>query len=90
MKRHAYFPLITTALLSVGANRSANADKVLKWRHVRHNQSIRSLDVGDVNGHSLYLYQLPGIAFFPDGSLGSTLVVGTSDLTNASWNEQRI
>jgi hypothetical protein len=84
MKRYAIFTLITTTLLSVGANRSANADEVLKWRHVQHNQSIQSLDVGDVNGHSLYLYQLPGIAFFPDGSLGSTLVVGTSDLTNGS------
>lgn len=55
-----------------------------QWRHVQHNQSVQSLDVGDVNGHSLYLYQLPGIAFFPDGSTGATMVIGTSDLTNGS------
>jgi hypothetical protein len=71
-------------LLSAGANSAARADETLKWRHVQHNQSVQSLDVGDVNGHSLYLYQLPGIAFFPDGSTGTTMVIGTSDLTNGS------
>jgi hypothetical protein len=84
MKRYTVLALTSVMLLGVGANRSASADETLKWRHVQHNASVQSLNVGDVNGHSLFLYQLPGIAFFPDGSLGSTMVVGTSDLMNGS------
>jgi hypothetical protein len=84
MKRYTALTLTTAALLSIGASTVTRADEILKWRHVQHNISVQSLDVGDAKGHSLYLYQLPGIAFFPDGSLGSTMVVGTSDLTNGS------
>jgi hypothetical protein len=83
MKRYSVLAL-TMILLSAGANTATRADETLKWRHVQHNTSFQSQDVGDVNGHSLSVYQLPGIAFFPDGSTGSTLVVGTSDLTNGS------
>jgi hypothetical protein len=83
MKGHAISVLTLATLLVVG-NTAAQADETLKWRHVQHNASVQSQDVGDVNGHSLYLYQLPGMAFFADGSIGSSLVVGTSDLTNGS------
>ena len=84
MKRYTVLALTTATLLSAGANSAARADETLKWRHVQHNTSFQSQDVGDVDSHSLSLYQLPGIAFFPDGSTGSTLVIGTSDLTNGS------
>ena len=84
MKRYTVLALTMVTLLSIGTNTATRADETLKWRHVQHNASVQSLDVGDVKGHSLYLYQLPGIAFFPDGSLGSTMVVGTSDLMNGS------
>jgi hypothetical protein len=62
----------------------AKADEVVKWRHVHHISSLQSLQVGDVNGHTLNLYRLPGIAFFPDGSTGTTTVIGTSDFLNGS------
>ena len=84
MKKFTVLTLTMVTLLSIGAKNSTRADETVKWRHVQHNTSVQSLNVGDINGHSLFLYQLPGIAFFPDGSLGSTMVIGTSDLTNGS------
>jgi hypothetical protein len=57
----------------------AKADETLKWRHVQYATSLQTLPVGDTNGHSLGLYHLSGIAFFPDGSIGTSSVVGTTD-----------
>jgi hypothetical protein len=84
MNPHTVLVLTMATLFCANANNVARADETLKWRHVQHNTSFQSQDVGDVKGHSLSVYQLPGIAFFPDGSTGSTLVVGTSDVTNGS------
>jgi hypothetical protein len=57
----------------------AKADETVKWRHVHHATSFQTQQVGDVDGHTLNLFRLPGIAFFSDGSTGTSLVVGTSD-----------
>jgi hypothetical protein len=62
----------------------AKADETLKWRHVQHSASRQTQEVGDVNGHTLNLFRLPGIAFLPDGSVGTTLVIGTSDVVNGA------
>jgi hypothetical protein len=74
--------LATSVLTVIGTN--AFADETLKWRHVQHTASIQTLQVGDVNGHALNIYHLPGMAFFPDGSTGTTFVFGTSDVVNGS------
>jgi hypothetical protein len=58
----------------------AKADETLKWRHVMLPTSFQVQQVGDVNGHSIGLVRLPGMAFFPDGSTGTSLVVGTNDV----------
>ena len=39
--------------------------------------SNQSQQVG--NGHTVGVIRMPGIAFFPDGSIGTTLVIGTYD-----------
>jgi hypothetical protein len=70
---------LAAASLSVIAT-SALADETVKYRIVQHATSFQSQQVSDVNGHSLGLYRLAGIAFFPDGSTGTTLVVGTNPL----------
>jgi hypothetical protein len=57
----------------------AKADETVKWRHVHHLTGFQTQQVGDPDGHTLNLFRLPGIAFFPDGSIGTTLVVGTAD-----------
>jgi hypothetical protein len=60
----------------------AKADETVKWRHVHHLTGLQTQQVGDADGHTLNLFHLPGIAFFPDGSIGTTLVIGTSDVTS--------
>jgi hypothetical protein len=62
----------------------AKADETLKWRHVQHTASAQTLQVSDVNGHVLGLDRTPGIAFFPDGSTGATLVIATGDTNNGA------
>jgi hypothetical protein len=57
---------------------SAKADETVKWRHVHHYASNQSQQVG-FNGHALGVIRMPGIAFFPDGSIGTSLVIGTYD-----------
>lgn len=60
----------------------AKADETLKWRTVQHIGSMQTLQVG--NGHTLGLFRLPGIVFFPDGGTGTSIVFGTSDIANGS------
>jgi hypothetical protein len=58
------------------------ADETLKWRHVQHASSFQTQDVGDIKGHALAVFRLPGIAFFSDGTVGSDVVIGASDTTD--------
>jgi hypothetical protein len=46
---------------------------------VQHATSFQTQQVGGVDGHTLILFRWSGIAFFPDGSTGTSLVVGASD-----------
>jgi hypothetical protein len=62
----------------------AQADETLKWRHVLHTGSLQTLQVGDVPGHTLNVYRLPGIVFFSDGSTGTSQVFGASDVVNGN------
>jgi hypothetical protein len=57
----------------------AKADETVKWRHVHYAASLQTLQVGDADGHILGLNRLSGMAFFPDGSVGTSSVVGTYD-----------
>jgi hypothetical protein len=78
--RSASFAIAMLSIIST----SALADETLKWRHVQHTASLQTLQVGDATGHALNIYRLPGMAFFPDGSTGTTFVFGTSDVVNGS------
>jgi hypothetical protein len=62
----------------------SKADEAVKWRQVQHSTSIQTLEVGDVNGHTLNIFRLAGIVFFADGSTGTSVVLGTSDVVNGS------
>jgi hypothetical protein len=57
----------------------AKADETVKWRHVQYAASSQTLQVGDADGHVLALQRFSGMAFFPDGSIGSSSVIGTFD-----------
>jgi hypothetical protein len=72
-----YRVLIYAALAGILAV-PAKADETVKWRHVHHYASIQSQQVPS-NGHIVGVIRMPGIAFFPDGSIGTSLVIGTYD-----------
>jgi hypothetical protein len=61
----------------------AKADETVKCRHVHQlaSSSFQIQQVGDADGHALNIFRLPGMAFFPDGSVGTSLVIGTGDFT---------
>jgi hypothetical protein len=83
MNRRVALALTMTTLFCSAIN-VARADEILKWRHVQHTASMHSQDVGDIDGHSLSIAQLPGIAFFPDGSTGTTMVASSLDTIKGS------
>jgi hypothetical protein len=62
----------------------AKADETLKYRIVRHYTSNQSHQVGDVDRHVIGVARLVGIALFPDGSTGTTVVFGAYDSTPPS------
>jgi hypothetical protein len=63
----------------------AKADETLKFRttgvHLTFNQNQQ---VGDVARHVLGVLRAEGTAVFPDGSMGTTLAVGTLDVVVGS------
>jgi hypothetical protein len=75
--RRVILACVLASILSV----PAKADETVKWRHVHHLTGFQIQQVGDADGHALNLFRLPGIALFPDGSIGTSLVVGTGDFT---------
>jgi hypothetical protein len=56
--------------------------QTLKFRVVQDYASNQTQQVGDVNGHVLGFYLLPGVVFFPDGSTGTSSTIGTFDVVN--------
>ena len=49
----------------------ADASEVLKVRMVTHVTSVHALDVGDVDGHIASASRFSGLAFYPDGTVGT-------------------
>ena len=50
---------------------NARADETLRLRMVTHAVSVQSHDVGDLAGHSQYLWLASGLAFFPDDAVAT-------------------
>jgi hypothetical protein len=75
-----YRTILCAAAGAVSFAMPAKADETLKWRQVQHVTSNQNQPVGDVDGHLLGVIRLPGIVFFPDGSTGTSLVIGTYDV----------
>lgn len=74
--------LVTAAVCALPA--IASADEVLKWRHIQHTSANQSIPVGDVEGHALSVYRIPGMGTLPDGSTVKTQVIGQSDVVKGS------
>jgi hypothetical protein len=79
MKRRSMLTLWTVALLCLGAFSNALADETLKFRSIQHAISAQSQEVGDVDGHVLGVGRNSGLASFPDGTVGTSYTVATTD-----------
>jgi hypothetical protein len=66
--------------------RSTNVqtDETLEFRLVTHVTTAQSLDVGDVDGHAASLARFSGLAFFPDGTVGTVCFASLADYTNGA------
>lgn len=84
MDRRTALTLTTAALFCVGAFGSARADEKLEFREVMHATSVQSQEVGDVEGHAPALVRFSGLALFPDGAVGTTYFVGSTDYTKGT------
>lgn len=51
---------------------------------VTHVTSAQSLDVGDVEGHVASLTRFSGLAFLPDGTIGTAHFASLADYTNGA------
>jgi len=60
------------------------ADETLKFRLITHITSAQFQDVGDVDDHVASLVRFSGLAFFPDGTVGTVYFVATTDYTNGA------
>jgi hypothetical protein len=73
--------LLTSIALSAFAFQPAFADETLKWRHVQHTESLNTLKIPDgATDHTINQYTIPGLAMYSDGTFGTSMVIGNSDL----------
>jgi hypothetical protein len=79
MNRRSILAMTATSLIGFCAISMAKADEVLKYRHVQHVNSVQSQDIGDIDGHVVSVVKNSGIAFFADGSTGTTAVSAVAD-----------
>jgi hypothetical protein len=82
-----YRTILCAAASAVMFAMPAKADESVKLRHVHHYASNQSQQVP--NGHIVGVIRMPGIASFPDGSIGTSLVIGTYDAVPNSGSTSR-
>jgi hypothetical protein len=63
---------------------NSRTDETLKFRLITHVTSVQSLDIGDVEGHVASLARFSGLAFFPDGSVGTVYFTSITDYTEGA------
>jgi hypothetical protein len=76
--------LLTSIALYALPFHHAFAGEGLKIRTFSHLVSVNSQDVGDVDGHTMSLIRVQGIAAFADGSLGTSYFTVFTDYVKGS------
>ena len=79
MNWRSIFTMTTVGLICFCASNIARADEVLKFRMFMHATAVQTQDVGDVDGHVLYVGRYLGLASFSDGSVGPATLTFTAD-----------
>jgi hypothetical protein len=62
----------------------AKADETLKYRLIMHITQIQTLEVGDVEGHTMSVLHYSGLASFADGSVGTANLTAETDYIKGS------
>jgi hypothetical protein len=70
MNRRSILTMMAVGVIGLCASNIARADETVKFRMFMHATSIQSQEVGDVDGHMLYVGHFTGLASFSDGSVG--------------------
>jgi hypothetical protein len=84
MNRRRILSLIAVGVIGFSAPGIARADEILKFRMFTRAVAVQSMEVGDVDGHSMYLGHFAGLALFSDGSLGAGKLTFTGDYTKGA------
>ena len=79
MSRRSVLTMMAVGVIGLCASNIARADEVVKFRMFLHATSIQSQEVGDVDGHALYVGHFTGLASFSDGSVGPGNLTSTAD-----------
>ena len=89
MSRPRIFALIALITLAFGVVLvgDALAGERGKWatRNVNHTTTFQSVKVGDVEGHTLQLFEAKGIAFHERWGVGLATVTATFEDMNGEW-----
>jgi hypothetical protein len=84
MSRRSIIIMMAVGVTSLCASSIARADEVLKFRMFLHATFIQNQEVGDVEGHALYVGRYSGLVSFSDGSVGTGNLTFTSDYTKGA------
>ena len=79
MHRRSALTMMAVGVIGFCASSIARADEVVKFRMFLHATSVQSQEVGDVDGHVLYVGRYSGLASFSDGSVGPGNLTFTGD-----------
>jgi hypothetical protein len=80
-----YNILAASALaVAVCSSNWAKADETVKFRLMMHITQAQTLDVGDVEGHTMTVLRYSGLASFADGSVGTANLTATTDYIKGS------
>jgi hypothetical protein len=85
MNRHSsLLGLMAAGLIASCAASNARADEMVKFRAIMHATSVQTQEVGDADGHLSGLGRFSGLASFPDGSIGTTYFIASTDYTKGA------
>jgi len=82
----AFIALITFAFgVALISDALAGEKGKMVWRNANHMTTFQAVKVGDVEGHTLQLFEAKGISFHEKWGVGQVTVTGTFDDMNGEW-----
>jgi hypothetical protein len=79
MNRRSVLTMMAIGVIGLCASSIARADEVLKFRMFLHATSVQTQEVGNVDGHVLFVGHYSGLAALSDGSVGTANLTFTAE-----------